>query len=199
MAVLAEEKNIAKMVWNSEELENKIAIATQTLDRNIAFITNCDSKTSIVLTAVGVLLTIILTNDGLNEIFNIFKNCIKTKTFCSVVYFICFASSALIMIAGMFILGSVLVAKTSEEAKGVDEGNSRIFFSGIIKNGDYKIYRSKFYLMNQEELLEELVSQIYINADIAMQKYKKYNFGLKHTILGFLLFILFLLIGIYLY
>ena len=185
MAILIDKEKIENLNFNSDNLEYKIGIATQTLERNIGFISNCDNKTSIVLTAIGVLLTIILTNDGLNEIFNIIKNCIRIKNFCDILYLICFLVSVLAMILGIWRLGSVLIAKTSEEANGVEGINSRIFFSGIRKNADYKTYLSKFYSMTKEELLDELIAQIYINADIATQKYNKFNSGFKYASIGF--------------
>lgn len=193
------EKSIVNTGSASEELEYKIEIATQTLERNIGFVTNCDNKTSIVLAAIGVLLTIILTDDGLKEIFNIIRICIGDKATGNSFYLICLGVSSAITILGMFNLGSVLVAKTSEEASGFDGINSRIFFSGIRENEEYKTYRSRFYSMKREELLDELIAQIYINADIAARKYEKYNFGFKCTIIGFLLFVIILLIGIYRY
>lgn len=187
------------ILTNDEEIEYKIEKATQTLDRNIGFINNCDSKTSIVLTALGVLLTIILTNDGLNAIFNIVRSCINEITFCNVLYLICFAITLVILFFGMYNLGSVLIARTSTNMKGDNLLNSRIFFSGIIKNGDFEMYKERFYAMNRQELLDELIAEIYINADIATKKYNKYNAGLRLSIIGFLLFILILLIGIYIY
>lgn len=69
MSVTTEEKENSKVPTGTEDIEYKIEIATQTLDRNIGFVTNCDNKTSIVLATFGVLLAIILTNEGLNEIF----------------------------------------------------------------------------------------------------------------------------------
>lgn len=69
MPVITEKKENKKVFLDSEELEFKIEIATQILNRNIGFVTNCDNKTSIVLAAFGVLLAIIFTNEGLNEIF----------------------------------------------------------------------------------------------------------------------------------
>ena len=184
---------------NAEDLEYKIEIATQTLDRNIGFVTNCDNKTSIVLAAFGVLLAIILTNEGLNEIFNIVKACIATKAFCSILYLICFAGAIFSMVLGMFNLGSVLVAKTSEESIGRKDENSRIFFAGIRKNGDFNTYHQKFCAMSKEDILNDLIEQIYINADIASIKYATYNRGLRRTIVGFIFFVVLLLIGIYIY
>lgn len=199
MSVIAEEKENDNVLPHAETLEYKIEIATQTLDRNIGFVTNCDNKTSIALAAFGVLLTIILTNEGLNEIFNIVKACITTKTFCSILYLLCFAGSIFAMGLGMFNLGSVLVAKTSEEAIGRKDANSRIFFAGIRKNGCHNTYRQIFCTMSKEDLLNDLIEQIYINADIASIKYETYNRGLKLTIVGFIFFVVFLLIGIYIY
>ena len=199
MSVITEEKENSKVLPTAEDLEYKIEIATQTLDRNIGFITNCDNKTSIVLAAFGVFLAIILTNEGLNEIFNIVKACIAIKTFCSILYLLCFVGAIFVMILGMFNLGSVLVAKTSEEAIGRKDENSRIFFAGIRKNGDYNTYHQKFCAMSKEDILSDLIEQIYINADIASIKYATYNRGLRRTSVGFIFFVVLLLIGIYIY
>lgn len=184
---------------SKEKLNKKIEIATQTLDRNIAFVSNCDNKTSIVLASFGVLLAIILTNEGLNKIFNIVKTCITTKTFCSILYLLCLAVVISVMVLGIFNLGNVLVARTSEEAIGRKDESSRIFFAGIIKNGDYKTYNQKFHAMDEEELLNDLTEQIYINAKIASTKYASYNRGIRRTAIGFLFFVVLLIVGIYIY
>lgn len=199
MTVMTEEKGKTGPAPNKEDLEYKIEIATQTLDRNIGFVTNCDNKTSIVLATFGVLLAIILTNEGLNEIFNIVKICIEAKSFCHIFYLVCFTGAIFLLVWGMFNLGSVLVAKTSEEALGRKDESSRIFFAGIIKNGNYVAYKQKFYAMNREDFLNDLIEQIYINANIASIKYATYNRGLRCTIVGFIFFIVLLLIGIYVY
>lgn len=199
MDTLVNQENEKCVDLTKEELDFKIEIATQTLERNISFIASCDNKTSIVLTSIGVLLTIILTNDGLNEIFDIINTCLSIKTYCNLLFALSFAISIVVMGTGIMNLGRVLIAKVSEEAYGMEAKNSRIFFSGIIKNGDFSTYRNLFCSMTKQELLEELIAQIYINANIATKKYKAYNLGLKRTIIGFLMFIALLLMGIYLY
>lgn len=179
--------------------EDKIDIATQTLERNIGFVANCDNKTSIVLAIIGVFLTIILTNDGLNTIYGIINTCIEMKTFCSIMYLFALGVAIVVMVLGIYNLCIVLIAKTSETAEGVTLTNSRIFFTGINRHGNYEVYKAKFYEMSEQELLDELIAQIYINSDIASKKYNKYNKGVKWTIIGFGLFVVILLIGIYLY
>ena len=199
MFVTPKEENNEQPQLSKEELKYKIEIATQTLDRNIGFITNCDNKTSIILTAVGVLLTIILTNEGLNEIFCIVISSIKAKTALSILYLVCFAGAVFVVALGMYTLGSVLVAKTTDKAIGKTDAPSRIFFFGIRNNTDFKTYYDRFHDMSNEDLLNDLIEQIYINADIAFTKYEKYNRGLKYTIIGFVSFIVFFLVGIIVY
>lgn len=199
MTVTTEEKGKTGPVMNKEDIEYKIEIATQTLDRNIGFVTNCDNKTSIVLATFVVLLATILTKERLNEIFNIVKTCIEAKSFCHKFYLVCFAGAFSLLMWGMFSLVSVLIAKTSEEALGRKNESSRIFFAGIIKNGSCVTYRQKFYAMSRKDFLNDLIEQIYINASIASIKYVTYNLGVKCAIVGFTLFVTLLLIGIYIY
>lgn len=181
------------------DIEYMIEIATQTLDRNIGFIESCDKKTSIVLTVFGALLALILANKGFNEVFDIIKACVTTKTFCSVLYLFCFSGSIFVMAFGMFKLGCVLTAQTSEKSLGRQESNSCIFFSGIKNNGNHNSYKQKFCSMKKKDILNDLIEQIYINADIASIKYATYNLGLRCMIRGFACFIVTLLIGVYIY
>lgn len=170
-----------------DDLKYRIEIATQTLERNIGFVTNCDNKTSVILSVIGVLLAIVLTNDGLLRIFSIVCSCIEAKTPSCNLYLFCLAVAASIMFSGMYNLVNVLIAKTSVKANGLEEVDSMIFFTGIRKHIVFKDYHSKFNTMTNEDLLKDLVRQIYINADIASRKYRKYNCGVKLTLIGFLL------------
>lgn len=112
---------------NKIDLDTKIELATQTLERNISFIVNCDNKSSIVLAFIGVILTIILTNDGLKGIFKIIKKCIEVKTFSNILYLLFLGISIYIMLYGIYNLGKVLIAKVSQKADGLGERNSNIF------------------------------------------------------------------------
>lgn len=190
------EKNRASIMSNTEELEYKIEIATQTLDRNLRFITNCDNKISIILAAVGVLLTIILTNEGINKISDIIKKCLEMKSISSILYLTCLAGVTVILIIGLFILTSALMAKIPND---YSDKKSSIFFAGINNYDNSKVYNDMFCGLNKRSLLNDLLEQIYINADIAAIKYKKYNCGVRTTMIGFALFVVVLIIGIYLY
>lgn len=194
-------EHIRIKVTPKEEQKQKIDIATQTLERNIGFINSCDTKTSIILASIGVLLTIILTNDGLSTIWGIITSCCSGKTFCDILYLCGFFASASTLVIGIWKLVSVLIAKTEPPQKGSNttSGPSIIFFGGILKVGDRAAYRDKFLAMSDCELLDELIAEIYVNAEIATQKYRRYNHGIKLSVWGFVLFALILLSGAYIY
>ncbi len=196
MAIISEKDNITK---GAVDIEFQIEQATQTLERNIGFITTCDNKASVILTAIGVLLTLIFTNDGLETINKILTSCIKEKTFCSALYLIVFIIVIFAFLFGLYNLIGVLVARTNMKANGTKKIDSQIFFSGIAKNANYNIYKEKFYKLSRQNFLDQLISEIYINAIIAERKYRKYNLGLRLSIVGFILFVSLILVGIYIY
>lgn len=196
MAIISEKDNLTK---GAADIEFQIEQATQTLERNIGFITTCDNKASVVLTAIGVLLTLIFTNDGLETINQILTSCIKEKTFCSALYLIVFIIVIVAFLFGLYNLIGVLVARTNMKANGTEKIDSQIFFSGIAKNANYNIYKENFYKLSRQNFLDQLISEIYINAIIAERKYQKYNWGLRLSLVGFILFVSLILIGMYIY
>ena len=166
-------------------IDYQIEITTQTLERNLGFISNCDNKASIILTAVGVLLTIILTSEGLASIKDILKKSLSQITFLNFIYMFVFFSSVIILLSGILFLISVLIARSGiSETKG--SKNSLIFFGGINS-------------FNRIANYDDIISQIYINSKITKKKYRRYNLGLKFTVIGFFLFIGVILLGHYIY
>ena len=179
-------------------IDYQIEITTQTLERNLGFISNCDNKASIILTAVGVLLTIILTSEGLASIKDILKKSLSQITFLNFIYMFMFFSSVIILLSGILFLISVLIARSGiSETKGFK--NSLIFFGGINSFNRIANYEKAVKKMDKKDLLDDLISQIYINSKIATKKYRKYNLGLKFTVIGFFLFIGVILFGHYIY
>ena len=169
-------------------IDYQIEITTQTLERNLGFISNCDNKASIILTAVGVLLTIILTSEGLASIKDILKKSLSQITFLNFIYMFVFFSSVIILLSGILFLISVLIARSGiSETKG--SKNSLIFFGGINSFNKITNYEKAIKKMDKKDLLDDLISQIYINSKIATKKYRRYNLGLKFTVIGFFLFI----------
>ena len=64
-----------------EQSEGKITKddLNQVLDRSIAWIENCDTKTSIILGGIGVVFGIVLASDYVNRIIEIFQHILNTN------------------------------------------------------------------------------------------------------------------------
>lgn len=193
---MSKEENITdREITVTEQIE----IATKTLERNIGFITACDNKTSIFLAILGVILTIVFTNTDLNDLLNIITECISSKAFGDLLYLVFLVSSFVLLLSGIMKLCKVLVGSTDEIARGINSPPSHIFFSGIQKNESFVNYSESFRTLSKEEVLNELLSQIYINSDIANSKYKYFNSGLINSIIGLGFFCIFLLTGFLIY
>ena len=182
-------------------IEKRIEYATHTLERNIGFINMCDTKASIVLATIGVLITIFFSSEILNKISSIVSIAYKEKNFCSTLFLILFFISIFILMIGFKNLISVLIGRVnniSSEFKGVKYG-SKIFFTDIVDSHKITTYKKDFLKMTNEDYLDELINQIYLNSKIASIKYQKYNIGLNCILSGFLSFTVLVLIGIFVY
>ena len=88
-----------------------------TLDRNIEFVDRCDMKVSIVLAILGVILTIIFTNDGISSLWHILKTAFSFKnTSFDVVYLFFLVLFAAGYSYGMLKLIMVLYYHTSSSS-----------------------------------------------------------------------------------
>ncbi len=186
---------------NDEKIRENITDAQTTLARVITWINDCDSKTATVLALVGVILTIMLTNDGIVTIKAIIKNAINLREVSGWLFIAMWSIATSVLLFGFLKLISVLIAST--KSKDFKERqlttNSKIFFGSIARLDSFEEFRNDYEKMSLSKKLNDLLSQIYINSQIADEKYKKYNCGLKWTIMGFACFIILFVVGFFIY
>lgn len=168
--------------------------ALDILDRTIGFVRNCDNKASIFLGTFGVILTIVLTTDGLDNLMSIVQAVITQGTFCSALYLLMMTGSIIAMIFGVSQIIRVLGVKVDSSAEEGLDGDSKIFFEHIQKS-NYSEYKEKLLGMTEETFLNDIISQIYINSCICHDKYTNYKCGLKWTLIGFCGFSVLWIIG----
>lgn len=175
--------------------------ALDILDRTIGFINNCDSKASVVLGIFGVLLTILFSSEGVLKLKSIIKIAINTGTCYSVLYCIFLFCTAGGFTFGIVKLLQVLFPKTDcDDLK--QEGlelNSKIFFGSICKNSTYKQYKLKMMNCSEDEYLNDIISQIYLNSIICDMKFENFKTGVKVALIGFVTFLIVWGIGIIVY
>lgn len=170
------------------------ADALDILDRTIDFVRNCDNKASVFLGTFGVILTIVLTTDGLDNLMSIIRTAIAQKTFCNALYLIMMIGFIIAMIFGVSQILKVLGVKIDSSAEDGLDGDSKIFFEHIRKS-NYLGYKKKLLATTEDVFLNDIISQIYINSCICHDKYENYKCGLKWTLIGFCGFSVLWIIG----
>lgn len=169
------------MANNELEKENLL----NRLNRLLEWIKSCDTKSSIVLAGIGIFLTIFTTDYIINIIKSILVSLVKNINFSNVLYLLLFALSIGLLIYGTYCLTRVLIPRL-EKDNVADEGrpaDSLYFFETIAKN-NYGQFRDKMYKVTREEEIEDILSQIYINAKICTFKYHYSSKGIKYSFIG---------------
>jgi hypothetical protein len=116
------------------------------LERNIDFVRNCDNKASIFLGIFGVILTLVFTTDGIDNLEMFISSACEDIMFCNIIYLLFMAVSVLCMLYGTSRIIKVLGVQISKNKYVKENGidlDSKIFFDHISKNANYLIYREK--------------------------------------------------------
>ncbi|NLH45124.1 MAG: hypothetical protein GX451_03215 [Acholeplasmataceae bacterium] len=171
------------------------------LDRIIRFVDSCDKKTSIALAFYGALLTIFLSSENLKILHQLINNAYYFGKCLGKIYLLAFACSAVMYVYGMYKLLKAIFPQIKEkhfQQEGI-ENNSIIFFGDICRNKDYLKYRSKVDAISEEDMLNDIFSQIYINSLICDTKFKNYKTGIKITTISLSIFIILWILGLFVY
>lgn len=186
------------MASNDKKGSLNRADALDILDRTIGFINACDNKASIIFGGIGVVFAIVFSSDGIQKILSIFDAVKKSPSFCGIGYLALLIVSSGVLVLGLVFLILVLIARSNlpmNETKNFD-ANSKIFFGHIANRKGYEQYKRAMLKASDEELLNDVLSQIYINSMICNKKYKYYNLGLKYSLIGFSALVLLLILGV---
>lgn len=167
------------------------------LDRTLEWIKASDTKTSIILAGIGIFFTIFTTDYIVNIIKAIFISLVKNINFSNMLFFLLFSISVWLLFYGTFCLIKALIPRL-EKDNVADEGrpvDSLYFFETIAKN-NYQQFRDKIYSVTKEEEIEDLLSQIYVNAKICTFKYHYSRKGIKYSFIGISGILLLYIIGL---
>ena len=174
--------------------------AVDILDRIIGFINSCDNKAAIVLGILGVVFAVILTSDGVVMIHGLILKA-EQSSGRGTLFLILMALFFLALCFGIYQLISVLIGRTNTAKlkKDRQQVDSVIFFKDIAKKYSYEGYNQKMKTLTQKALLDDILSEIYVNAVICDIKFRKYNRGLRFSLTGLLCFVLMLIVGYFLF
>lgn len=166
---------------NIVDLESKrneqIEYALTILNRMDSWINSCDNKISILLAILGVALTICLTTDTISKLLSFFKLILSNMNNAVSYIFIglCGILALLYSKAIYHIINAMYARVDSKKFKQNQlEANSNLFF-GSISSQKYEDYKNNFIKETSDEKLNDILSQVYINASIAQIKHSNYN------------------------
>ena len=180
------------------ESKRKQEELTAILDRNTAWIENCDSKTSIILGSFGVIAGIFLATDYVKKLKSIFCHITNNVSFWSIVYLIFFIFAIGLIFAGCVCWIIVLFARINSDGfsdRGI-ESESLIFFSSIAKHKTLLSYKQNLEKCEESRINDDLISQIYICSIICDKKFKYYKRGLILTSIGTVFAVILFFIGL---
>lgn len=175
----------------SDKNIKEIDILNQTLDRTIGWIENCDNKTSIILSGIGIIIGILLSADYLSKILMIHK--VMMEKSLAWIWGIGLGISLGLFLYGISNLLMVLISKT--KLKGT-RTESNLFFGAIAQHENLQAYEEKVTNCTQAAWQHDLLSQIYSCSLICDKKFNHYKRGLLGTVISLAVFILTLLFGL---
>lgn len=166
------------------------------LDRVIGFINNCDNKASIVLGGIAAILAIVFSGNGIERVIDVVSAIVfsapsSNRTIGEVAYLTLLILSVILLTVGLVFLILTITARIKSGKSSV------IYFGHIARLENDAAYKERVVSISEEELLEDILAQIYINSVICDRKYKYYNRGLKLTVIGFIALVAILAISVF--
>lgn len=169
------------------------------LERINFWISNCDTKISFALAFAGVLLAGFLSSSiitgSINKLIEKTTKVYTTATFWEVrildvciLVLIAFIICVVIAVTYLFraLKGSIDTSVYQESGLTT---NSLIFF-GTIANQSFQSFKDNVSTSNENQIENDLLSQIYINSKICQRKFELYNKGVNYLIASIILFVL---------
>ena len=184
-------------------MDNNLHEKFGTLDRIIGWIGNSDSKSSIMLALVGILISILFTSDfiltSLQEMIKPVLTYYKTgfgKFDLSItVTLVVFLAMSSYLIASLFYLLKSLTAKTDSNQTG--DNNLKIeslIYFGSIQKRTFEEYKVAVSSETETEKEEDVLSQIYINSKRCQEKFDNYNKSIRFLKIGIILLSIYIIL-----
>lgn len=159
---------------------------TQRLDRHLDWIKSCDTKASIVIAGAGIFLTIFTAEHSIDMLNQILSQTIENINFSNFLYLTLFFVFWGMFIYGAYSLIRVLVPMMKKEVLiyQQDTRSDSLYYFESIDDKKYLEFKQKMIDETPEDEIEDLLTQIYINAKVCSAKYSFYRRGIRLTFIG---------------
>lgn len=162
------------------------------LNRHLDWIKSCDTKASIVLAVTGIFLTIFTSSHSLEALNKIFKSIFDNLDFANLLYLVIFIIGWCLFIYGAYCLIKVLVPRLKKDVMA----NDSLYYFESISNRNFTDFKDSMKNISTDDEEHDLLTQIYINAEICTNKYHYFNKGIKWTFIGVAIILAVYVVGI---
>ncbi|MCU5746963.1 hypothetical protein N9R04_09765 [Staphylococcus sp. SQ8-PEA] len=167
------------------------------LDRHLEWIKSCDTKASIVLAMLGVVIVTISSELFLNSQREIVIKVLSNINFSNLIYLSFEVVVYLLFFNGVYNIVRVLFPQLKNSVETYNEvENDSLYYFESISSKTYSEYKKQRINRTSEEEIEDILSQIYINSKISTKKYYFYKKGLAYVLWGILGILVLHFIGI---
>lgn len=177
--------------------ENQKEDLIDRFDRTLEWIRACDTKSSILLAGIGIMLTILTTDPFIKkytDIYSFFRTDAVFWTGVLYLLIVIFFLGCIIVSIGYLILelNPSLISKKND-----NQTTDSLYFFGTIAKKDRNQFKSEYLSLNSMSDIDDLLTEIHINAQICNFKYKCTKKGLVLATVGFFGIIVMLVIGLF--
>ncbi|GIX59953.1 MULTISPECIES: hypothetical protein [Bacillus cereus group] len=182
---------------NSSQKQEK---ASGILEKANFWISNVDAKVSFIVSFTGVFLGFIFASDSITKSVQNYLKTISEMSFNDLKMILSLVATILFVISIYFIAKAVYQLMKALKGR-IDpelykqsglETKSSIFW-GTIALKDYATFKNTFD-QSEEQQLNDIQSQAYINSLITKEKFENYNDGLRNLQRGIVVFVIFKLL-----
>lgn len=154
----------------------------QNLEIINSWINNADTKISYMLAFIGIIATIMFTNDTVVEAIKSYIDNLLTFTIKDFINLISIGILILLAVLLFYISRSIYYLLNASTARIKDETKQKdsiLFFGNIANNQNFEEFKQKVKNNSEQEIEDDILKQIYINSNICNKKFENYNKAIK--------------------
>lgn len=157
------------------------------------WISNCDTKSSILLTLIGIIVGVIFSNGYAFKLISLYEE--SPALSCElIIYSRALLCSLILIISGIH----HIILSISPNFKITPTNKDSLIFYASIASKTLEEYKTEIKSQDYE-FDKDLISQIHINAEICTKKFINFKTGFKELILGFIIITLLIIVRYKLY
>lgn len=164
------------------------------LDRILEWIKACDTKSSILLAGIGLVVTILSSEQCLKKYQQILIYTLKNINNWKITYIVICSVSLLLIFSGVILFLLELTPSLISRRNKNNKTNSLYFF-GTISTKKLDDFKKEYLQKSLETDIQDLLNQIYFNAKISHIKYRYTKWGIVVSTVGGIVFGLMFILG----